>query len=56
MSHLTEHEAPRLAAELYGLRVTARGLPGEYDDNFHLTSDDGRAFVLKVMRAGQWVY
>src|SRR4051794_2557322 len=53
MPNLTEHDAPRLAAELYGLRVTARGLPGEYDDNFHLSSDDGRAFVLKVMRAGQ---
>ena len=53
MSQLTEHDAPRLAAELYGLRVTARGLPGEYDDNFHLTGDDGQAFVLKVMRVGQ---
>ncbi len=53
MPHLTEHDAPRLAADLYGLRVTAHGLPGEYDDNFHLTSDDGRAFVLKVMRVGQ---
>ncbi len=53
MPNPTEHDATRLAAELYGLRVTARGLPGEYDDNFHLTSDDGRAFVLKVMRADQ---
>jgi len=53
MPHLTEHDAPRLAADLYGLCVTAHGLPGEYDDNFHLTSDDGRAFVLKVMRVGQ---
>src|SRR5712671_614323 len=24
-------------------------LPGEYDDNFHLTSADGQEFVLKVM-------
>src|SRR6187551_2860872 len=53
MPHLTEHDAQRLAAELYGLQVSARGLPGEYDDNFHLTGDDGRAFVLKVMRVGQ---
>src|SRR6478609_9673760 len=51
--HATEHDALRLAAELYGLRVTARALPGEYDDNFHLIGDDGRAFVLKVMRVGQ---
>jgi len=53
MPHFPEHDPPRLAAELYGLRVTARGLPGEYDDNFHLTSDDGREFVLKVMRVSQ---
>ncbi len=46
---VTEAEAVRLARELYGLESTARALPGEYDDNFHLTSADGRAFVLKVM-------
>ena len=32
----TEVEAERLALELYGLHVTAKALPGEYDDNFHL--------------------
>jgi 4-aminobutyrate aminotransferase-like enzyme/Ser/Thr protein kinase RdoA (MazF antagonist) len=45
----TEAEAVRLAREVYGLEATARALPGEYDDNFHLISADGRAFVLKVM-------
>ncbi len=45
----TEAEAVRLARELYGLEATARVLPGEYDDNFHLTSAGGNAFVLKVM-------
>ncbi len=45
----TEEEAVRLARELYGLEAVARTLPGEYDDNFHLTSADGNAFVLKVM-------
>src|SRR3984893_3875126 len=34
----TEAEAVELARELYGLTVTARALPGEYDDNFHLTT------------------
>src|SRR4051812_20194913 len=53
MPQINEHDAPRLAAELYGLHVTARALPGEYDDNFQLACDDGRALVLKVMRAGQ---
>src|SRR5260370_20012035 len=46
---ITEAEAVRLAHELYGLETTTRVLPGEYDDNFHLTSADGQAFVLKVM-------
>jgi 4-aminobutyrate aminotransferase-like enzyme/Ser/Thr protein kinase RdoA (MazF antagonist) len=46
---VTEAEAVRLARELYGLEVTAQALPGEYDDNFHLISADGHAFVLKVM-------
>src|ERR1700730_1682572 len=34
----TEAEAVERARELYGLTVTARALPGEYDDNFHLTT------------------
>jgi len=42
-------EAARLARDLYGLDVTAKSLPGEYDDNFHLTAADGVQFVLKVM-------
>ena len=53
----TEAEAVELARDLYGLRVTGKSLPGEYDDNFHLTSLDKTAiangesagFVLKVM-------
>jgi 4-aminobutyrate aminotransferase-like enzyme/Ser/Thr protein kinase RdoA (MazF antagonist) len=42
-------EAVRLAREMYGLETTAKSLPGEYDDNFHLTARDGDSFVLKVM-------
>jgi len=45
----TEAQAMILAREIYGLEVSARALPGEYDDNFHLSAADGRAFVLKVM-------
>src|SRR6266849_853756 len=55
----TEAEAAELARDLYGLAVAAKSLPGEYDDNFHLTplrdnlpdTQDGDAagFVLKVM-------
>jgi 4-aminobutyrate aminotransferase-like enzyme/Ser/Thr protein kinase RdoA (MazF antagonist)/murein DD-endopeptidase MepM/ murein hydrolase activator NlpD len=35
---ITEAEAVRFARELYGLEVAAKSLPGEYDDNFHLTT------------------
>jgi len=42
-------EAARLAHDLYGLDVTTKSLPGEYDDNFHLIAADGAQFVLKVM-------
>ena len=46
---VTEAEAAKLARELYELEARATRLPGEYDDNFHLSLDDGREFVLKVM-------
>src|SRR5260370_35274316 len=46
---VTEAEAVRLARELYGLEAAARALPGEYDDNFHLTAGDERSCGLKVM-------
>ena len=42
-------EAVRVARELYGVEASAQALPGEYDDNFHLTGADGQALVLKVM-------
>jgi 4-aminobutyrate aminotransferase-like enzyme/Ser/Thr protein kinase RdoA (MazF antagonist) len=42
-------EAVRLARDLYRLDVTAKSLPGEYDDNFHLIAADGAQYVLKVM-------
>ena len=45
----TEAEAVRLARDLYGLEASATPLPGEHDNNFHLVTRDGRAFVLKIM-------
>jgi 4-aminobutyrate aminotransferase-like enzyme/Ser/Thr protein kinase RdoA (MazF antagonist) len=46
----TEAEAEGFAVELFGLNVSAKTLPGEYDDNFKLTrAGDSSAFVLKVM-------
>src|SRR5580704_6791689 len=46
---VTELEAARLAREMFSLEAAAKPLPGEYDDNFHLSSAQGREFVLKVM-------
>ncbi len=46
---VTESEAAQLARKIFSLDVSAQSLPGEYDDNFHLTSADGHEFVLKVM-------
>jgi 4-aminobutyrate aminotransferase-like enzyme/Ser/Thr protein kinase RdoA (MazF antagonist) len=45
----SESEAAQLARELYAIKVSARALPGEHDENFHLTAGDDREFVLKVM-------
>src|SRR5216684_1320263 len=46
---IAEAEAVRIASELYGVEASAQALPGEYDDNFHLTGTDGQEHVLKVM-------
>jgi len=46
---LSTEAAARVAREIYGLTGVLCALPGEYDDNFHLTIPDGRAFVLKIM-------
>ena len=41
--------ATQIVRELYGFDATARALPGEYDDNFHLQTEDRHQFVLKIM-------
>ncbi|MBI4564323.1 MAG: aminotransferase class III-fold pyridoxal phosphate-dependent enzyme [Planctomycetes bacterium] len=41
-------EAERLARALYGIEAVARRLPGEWDDNFRLTTADGATLILKV--------
>jgi 4-aminobutyrate aminotransferase-like enzyme/Ser/Thr protein kinase RdoA (MazF antagonist) len=46
-----EQDAVRFALELFGLKVSARQLPSERDQNFHLTAPDGSAYVLKVANA-----
>jgi 4-aminobutyrate aminotransferase-like enzyme/Ser/Thr protein kinase RdoA (MazF antagonist) len=49
---LLEREAVHIARELYGVTASASPLPGEYDNNFHLVTQRGGEFVLKVMRPG----
>lgn len=46
---LSAAEAVQIARDQYGLKASARSLPGEYDDNFHLVDVDSREFVLKIM-------
>jgi len=50
---LSRTEAARIALELYSLHADVRPLPGEYDDNFHLTAPAGRGVVLKIMHAAR---
>jgi len=45
--------AVRLARDLYGVSGRASALPGEYDDNFRIVADDGRAWVLKLLHPGR---
>ena len=57
MSHIqrsprfTVEDAIDVAAKWYGLPVTARPLPSERDQNFHLTTTAGEAYVLKIAGA-----
>ncbi len=47
---LSEHEAERIALELYGIKGTAQSLPGEIDMNFKITVSEKATYVLKVSR------
>ena len=46
----TEGDAARIAAERYGFEGTASALPSERDQNFLLTTTDGRRFVVKIAK------
>jgi len=50
---ISPDEAVQLAREIYDLEGSASSLPGEYDNNFHFVTSDGRAFVLKVMHSSR---
>ena len=44
----SELDAIGLAAEFYGLTVTASSLPSERDRNFRLTEKDGNRYILRI--------
>ena len=44
-------DAVRIAHDNFGLDVSARQLPSERDQNFHLTCQTGKQYVLKVANA-----
>ncbi len=50
---MTTEEACQLAHEWYGWRVTARALSSERDQNFHLQTETGQEFVLKLAHADE---
>ena len=47
----SETDAVGIAHDLFGLRVSAKSLDSERDQNFHLETSDGKAFVLKLANA-----
>jgi hypothetical protein len=49
---LPEREGACIAGEVYRLAATARRLPGEYDDNFHLTATGGEEFTFEGHASG----
>lgn len=50
---LLVEEAELLASDLYGVNGCAEPLPGERDQNFHLTTESGDEFVLKISNANE---
>src|SRR5881394_696866 len=50
---LTIDNAIQIAAEVYGLQVSATALPSERDQNFLLEISTGEKFVLKIANADE---
>ena len=44
----SEHDAIRIAKDLFALDVTAKLLPSERDQNFRLSASNDQAYVLKI--------
>ncbi len=52
-SHFSNATAQKFAQELYGITASARPLPSDRDQNFHLKDESGQEFVLKIANAGE---
>lgn len=50
---LTAANAAHVARKLFGVTARATELPSERDQNFRLTTDDGRCYALKVANAAE---
>ncbi|MBI5877625.1 MAG: aminotransferase class III-fold pyridoxal phosphate-dependent enzyme [Chloroflexi bacterium] len=50
---LSLSDAQSMAARLYGVTGTAKPLPSERDQNFHVQADDGVEYVLKVANSAE---
>lgn len=46
----TDAEAGQAAVTLYGVSGLISRLPGEYDNNFHLKTENGNEYLLKISR------
>lgn len=53
LPQFTSEDAIRIAKEHYNLTVSARPLPSERDQNFHLRSDDEKEYVLKIANVSE---
>lgn len=53
MTSWSPSQIESLAQEIYALRVSAQGLPGEYDSIFRLVGQDGVSFIMKLMHVGR---
>lgn len=51
--HIDETEAGALVSRVFGLSARAYGLTSERDRNFHIVSENGREFVLRVTNAAE---
>lgn len=49
----SEQDASRLASQLYGLTGSIKELTSERDQNFHIETEAGDQFVLKIAAADE---